>query len=325
MWRSQRRASRRRIVQSAALTAALLCSIGNASAGTWKNEESLPFARWAPAAASLSDGTIYVVGGQDDQGFSTHVEIFDPDTRQWVTGPSLPDPGGLGVVAATARDGRIFVFGVVGGQSSVLFLKPGNTAWKPAAPLPTPRSFAGAATGKDGRIYVVGGSNASNSCNLDVLEIYSPATNQWTTGAPMPTPRCGMGVARGSDGRIYAIGGYNGTNHLNVVEAYSPSTNSWIKRAPLPSRRGGLSATSNGAGLIYAVGGSTGPRQYVRTTDVYSPSKNRWWTVSPTLIPHVDGAAVRSINRIFIISGLTAGGGTTSVVESRASFCSECR
>jgi N-acetylneuraminic acid mutarotase len=313
------------MVRSIALAAALLGFGGIANAGTWKNEASLPTGRWAPAAASLSDGTIYVIGGQDDQGFSTQVDIFNPDTRKWVAGPGLPDPGGLGMAAATARDGRIFVFGAVGGQSSVLFLKRGNTAWKPAAPVPTPRSFAGAATGKDGRIYVVGGSNANNSCNLNVLEIYSPATNQWTTGAPMPTPRCGMGVARGSDGRIYAIGGRNGTTELNVVEAYSPSTNSWIRRAPLPSRRGNLSATSNGAGLIYAIGGATEPSQYVRTTNVYSPTRNRWWTVSPTLIAHVDGAAVRSTNRIFMISGLTTGGGTTSVVESRASFCSECQ
>jgi N-acetylneuraminic acid mutarotase len=314
-----------RIVLSAAVAATMLAIAGAAKANDWRHEASLPSGRWAPAATALPDGTIYAIGGQDDQGFATEVNIFGPSTRQWVDGPSLPDPGGLGMAAATSLDGRIFVFGVVG-PASVLVLTPGPGAlWQPVASMPTPRSFLGAATGKDGKIYVVGGSNASNSCNLNVLEIYDPATNQWTTGAPMPTPRCSMGVARGGDGKIYVIGGYNGTTPLNVVEAYSPTRKRWIKRAPLPTKRGNLSATANPGGLIYAIGGAR-VSQYVRTTDVYSPAQNKWWTVDPTLNVHVDAAAATSkFGRIFIISGLTTGGGTTAAVESRPGFCDVCQ
>jgi N-acetylneuraminic acid mutarotase len=309
-----------------AVTATLLSFGSAAEAQDWRYEASLPSARWAPAATSLPDGTIYAIGGQDDQGFSTEVDIYQPSTRQWVRGPNLPDPGGLGMAAATSLDGRIFVFGVVG-TSSVLSLTPGpNANWQPAAPMPTPRSFMGAATGKDGKIYVVGGSNASHNCSLNVLEIYNPATNQWTTGAPMPTPRCTMGVARGGDGRIYAIGGATSTGGgLNVVEAYSPAKDSWVRRAPLPTRRSNLSAAANGAGLIYAIGGGTSSG-YVRTTNVYSPSRNVWWTEQPTQIAHVDAAAATGKNsRIFIIGGLKTGGGTSAAVESRPGFCDVCQ
>jgi hypothetical protein len=113
---------------------------------------------------------------------------------------------------------------------------------------------------------------------------------------------------------------------LAVVEAYSPTTNAWIKRAPLPNKRRNLSAAANGAGLIYAIGGATGFYDYVRTTTVYSPGKNKWWMEDPTRTAHVDAAAATSkYSRIFIISGLTTGGGTTAAVESRPGFCDVCQ
>jgi hypothetical protein len=120
-----------------AVTATLLSFGSAAEAQDWRYEASLPSGRWAPAATSLPDGTIYAIGDQDDQGFSTEVDIYQPSTRQWVRGPNLPDPGGAGIAAATSLDGRIFVFGVVS-TSSVLVLTPGpNATWQPAAPMPT--------------------------------------------------------------------------------------------------------------------------------------------------------------------------------------------
>jgi N-acetylneuraminic acid mutarotase len=141
----------------------------------------------------------------------------------------------------------------------------------------------------------------------------------------MPTPRFDMGMARGGDGRIYAIGGAGTTGELNMVEAYSPATNSWTTVAPLPTKRAGLRATSSLEGFIYAIGGSVGLNQYTRRVDVYSPQQNKWSKVPSTLIAHVDGAVATGRHRIFIISGLTTGGGSTAVVESRRSFCDVCQ
>jgi hypothetical protein len=79
-------------------------------------------------------------------------------------------------------------------------------------------------------------------------------------------------------------------------------------------------------GLIYVIGGreeksdgSAGPTTRV---DVYSPHQNKWWTVPPTQVPHLGGAAATGRNRIFEIGGSLDGAG---IVESRRSFCSVCQ
>src|ERR1700682_6558590 len=94
--------------------------------------------------------------------------------------------------------------------------------WAPSTPMPTARAYLGAATGRDGRIYAIGGYNAGTVMNT--VEAYTPTTNTWATVAPMPTTRYGIGAATGPDGRIYAIGGSDSVgNPLSTVEAYTPA------------------------------------------------------------------------------------------------------
>jgi len=207
-------------------------------------------------------------------------------------------------------------------MKTVFALRPGlGAAWTSVAPLPTPRAFLDAATGADGRIYVVGGYDfGAYHYGSNVLEIYDPATNQWTTGAPMPTPRYGLGVARGGDGRIYAIGGCHGALNYNVVEAYSPITNSWTTVAPLPTRRDGVLATESNSGLIYAIGSRDFRGRFTKRVDVYSPQQNKWWRVPNTQADHILGAAATATRRVFAI-----GGESTTAVESRPSFCAICK
>ena len=66
----------------------------------------------------------------------------------------------------------------------------------------------------DGRIYVLGGYDASYSV-VNVAEAYDPVDNTWTTLAPMPTARIDFTAVTGPDGRIYALGGYD--NNYNVL------------------------------------------------------------------------------------------------------------
>ena len=105
------------------------------------------------------------------------------------------------------------------------------TTWKSLASMPTARSLLAAVTGADGRIYAIGGENASG--RLDTVEVYDPNTNKWTKAAPMPTARNHLAATLGPDNLIYAIGGVGGAN---IVEAYNPSTNKWTTVAPMPYR-----------------------------------------------------------------------------------------
>jgi hypothetical protein len=88
--------------------------------------------------------------------------------------------------------------------------------------MTTPRYEHAVVAGTDGRIYAIGGIDASTISETNVVEIFDPKTNRWTTAAPMPTKRSYPTAAAGPDGRIYAIGGFSGFDDLNVVEVYTP-------------------------------------------------------------------------------------------------------
>jgi N-acetylneuraminic acid mutarotase len=152
--------------------------------------------------------------------------------------------------------------------------------WATAAPMPTARVYLAAATGRDGRIYAIGGYNASGT-PLNTVEAYTPSTNTWATMAPMPTARFGLAAATGPDGRIYAIGGSaSGGADLNTVEAYTPSTNTWATVAPMPTARTLLAAATGPDGRIYAIGGLHNNCCGLNTVEAYKPSTNSWATVA---------------------------------------------
>jgi N-acetylneuraminic acid mutarotase len=289
----------------------------------WTPRAPLSSPRYALAAATAPDGSIFAIGGADGASSSAVVEVYRPTSKQWSVAPSLPRPR-YRLAAATGGDGRIYAIGGSdpGGEgaflSSVLALTPGADQWVPVAAMSVGRQLLAATAGADGRIFAVGGHNGRA---LNLLEIYDPARDQWTTGAPMLTPRYEMGVALGGDGRIYAIGGC-GDGFFNVfdsVEAYSPATDVWEPVAPLPSRRCLVDAAAGPDGRIYAIGGcelvtdaAGNPVDCVisQQVDVYSPQMNVWQTLSPTADAHWEGAATARGTRIFAI------GGHTEAVES---------
>jgi N-acetylneuraminic acid mutarotase len=70
----------------------------------------MPTARVNLAAVLGSDGKIYAIGGNDQQGKPLRsVEAFDPATNTWISRAPLPAGGGR-LTAVTAR-GKIYAIG----------------------------------------------------------------------------------------------------------------------------------------------------------------------------------------------------------------------
>jgi N-acetylneuraminic acid mutarotase len=285
----------------------------------WKLEDPLSSSRYALAATTAPDGSIYVIGGASVATVLDIVDIIQPHGHGSLSGPPLPFPR-YRHTAVTGGDGRIYAIGGsnpggVGGAvlNSVVALTPGAQQWVSVAPMPTGRQLLGASTGLDGRLYVLGGADDLNVFNT--LEIYNPVIGQWTAGAPMPTPRYGLAVATAQDGRIFAIGGMpQGVFQiLDVVEAYTPTTNSWTTVAPIPPPLRALANAATGPdGRIYLIGGCelvitpSGPDCVdSNRVDAYTPWTNSWEMVEPTLLVHREGAVAVSMTHIFAISGHT--------------------
>ncbi len=163
--------------------------------------------------------------------------------------------------------GKIYVFGGLSSTTKLATVErydPATNAWTGRAAMPTAR-YATSAVTLNGKIYVIGGVNASNQIQ-NIVEVYDPVADSWSTAASMPTARSRLAAVTGPDGKIYAIGGSTSstldlTGYSSVVEVYTPATDSWTTAAPMNTPRVGLAAAVSG-GQIYAFGGYGKPPGY---------------------------------------------------------------
>ena len=187
--------------------------------------------------------------------------------------------------------------------------------------MPTARVALAAATGPDGRIYVLGGIGGT-TLTLSVVEAYSSITDTWTTLQPMLTTRSEHAAAFGRDGLLYVIGGREHMPQppdvfLGRVDAYIADSNGWRTVQPLPTSRFCLAAVMGPDGRIYAIGGFSDGMQ-LGSVDGYVASSNGWHTFQPMPTPRSYlAAATGPDGRIYAIGGLTSGSGLpmSSAVE----------
>ncbi|NOU31377.1 MAG: hypothetical protein HOO96_26055 [Polyangiaceae bacterium] len=202
---------------------------------------------------------------------------------RWLPVASMPtarsEPG-----VALASDGRIYV---AGGRITNSTWSAANEAydaatdrWSTATPLPVASHAMAAAAGRDGRIFLFGGTPQTRSA-----QVFDPTLQRWTPLPNMPTARSFVRAALARDGRLYVIGGDNlqGTPNLKAVEAFDPATAAWQARASLPTGRGNLAVTTGPDGHIYAFGGdaiNSGPGPTFDVSEVYDAATDSWRAIA---------------------------------------------
>jgi N-acetylneuraminic acid mutarotase len=203
----------------------------NPRTNKWTTVAAMATARHGLAAVTGPDGRIYAIGGSGSGVSLNTVEAYNPTTNTWTTVANMPTARTY-LAAATGPDGRIYVYAMGGFQegngkrlNTVEAYNTKTNTWTTVASMPTARNALAAATGRDGRIYAIGGHTVGGMPNT--VEAYNPTTNttnKWTTVASMPTGRGQLAAATGRDGRIYVIGGGVNVRFLDTVEALSFST-----------------------------------------------------------------------------------------------------
>jgi len=196
---------------------------------------------------------------------------------------------------------------------------PATDTWSPVSPLPVALCCGAATTGRDGRIYVIGGF-ANGNVQLSNAEAYDPETDTWTSLAPLPAPRAGkLAAVTAPDGRIYAIGGVNGVSTVATMDAYDPCTDTWTPVGSMATPRRFLDAVLGRGGIIYALGGTVGSvgfpgTQELTTVEAYDPSADTWTAVAPLSTPRgALAAAVGRAGTIFAIGGFDGSSALSSI------------
>ncbi len=211
--------------------------------------------------------------------------------------------------------------GVVGSTvPEVDLFDPVTNTWYPAiTSVPTPVSFAAYAA-YGGKLYVIGGFNASGAQQQSV-QIYDVTAGSWSTGASMTQARANINAAV-IYGRVSILGGTNGAYNAawaqgNTYYEYSIGGNSWAtKLAVAGSERfsyvyddvvyyvggritNGSTTTNTHEGIVFTTNTVTSG------TEVVLPAGQVRTGLSGALVDPDDGPA-----RVILIGGITGFTGT---------------
>ena len=207
-------------------------------------EATLWRGRGSTSAATAPNGKIYIFGGYYRTSATPYLDDiveFDPVAQTVRTLEATLPSGRRSTSAATAPNGKIYIFGGTDGGDSYLddiveFDPVAQTVTTLDATLPSARSRTSAATASSGKIYVFGGYyfRMSGSSYLnDILEFDPVAQSVTTLGATLPSVRCDTSAATAPNGKICVLGGYTESGVLldDIVEfdppaaqyAYSPA------------------------------------------------------------------------------------------------------
>jgi N-acetylneuraminic acid mutarotase len=246
------------------------------SSGEWSQ---IPLYNNKPRSGHTScvvDGKLYVIGGFDSTRTLLTMDMFDPNTGEWVSKKAMSIDRFL--PASVSIDGKIYVMG--GTQYFDFGKTPGpdfntievydtnNDTWTQLAHMPR-INWAQSAVAVNGKIYVLGGRCHSADGPYASVDVYDPQTNTWTTVSDMPTGRSSL-TACVLDGNIFAIGGWHhsGSTIYDKVEIYDPERDEWKTDHPVPFKRAVLASIVLD-GKIYVYGGSRTNHPLTGTSDIY--------------------------------------------------------
>ena len=233
---------------------------------------TLPTATSFPSAATAQNGNIYVFGGHESERdyYLDDIIVFTPTTQRVTTLDATLPSGRENTSAATAPNGKIYVFGgysrnrstgIISYFDEIIEFDPiAQTVTTLDASLPIGRRGTSAATAPNGKIYVFGGSGTGSYFD-EIIEFDPIAQTVTTLDATLPSGRENTSAATAPNGKIYVFGG-RGTglsNFFDEIIEFDPVTQAvTLLGAILPSARQNTSAATASNGKIYVFGGSGG-------------------------------------------------------------------
>jgi len=282
-------------------------------------------ARAGPAATTLPDGKILIVGGYSGTEFLSSAELFDPATDSFEALPTKMTEPRYAPVIAPLPDGD---FLIAGGENTWSFVHSAEVF------DPTTDTFealsgatleeregavavavpSGALPG--GTVVIAGGYKPSGT--VATSEVFYPITKVFwfIPGLRMITPRFAPAAALLPSGNLLIAGGTDSQNGgvpprwLSSAEEYDVQNDSFSSLPPeMVEPREGAAAAPFADGKVLLMGGSSESR-LTRTAEVYDPTAVSFQKLSAeTNEEHAFGAAVGlSDGDVLLVGGHNSNG-----------------
>jgi N-acetylneuraminic acid mutarotase len=149
--------------------------------------------------------------------------------------------------------------------------------------------------GRNGKIYVVGGTTGQSATG-----IYDIASNSWAKGAPIPAMVIDHGLAYWN-GKLYVVGGGQFGVYSSAVYAYDIASNTWSTLAALPQAERGM-ATDAINGKIYVANGETASG-VTNSLYIYDIATDTWSAGPPSPLASGYPASTVVGGKLYMIGG----------------------
>ena len=301
---------------------------------SWQTEISLdgstPVARHECGFIEVN-GKFFLFGGRE----TTAVDVFDPVTRTWTKGGSMPFK--MHHFQPVVWNGKIYVIGAYQGNYStgnlnnsespvpyVFIYDPVAKSWTQGPAIPRPRGAAGLIV-YNNEFYLLGGIiNGHQDGWVKWMDKFDPSAGQWNQLPDLPRERDHFQAAV-INGKIYLAGGRK-TNALgNVfgptigeVDVFDLSTKTWITLPAslnIPTQRAGTLSVAWNDQIFIAGGESTSQKAAHKQVQSFDPKANTWRT-HPDMSLGRHGTGVLVFNgKLFTAAGSTIQGSSGVMAE----------
>jgi hypothetical protein len=236
--------------------------------------------------------------GSSSEAATATASLYDPATDTYKDTGSMAQ-GRVLHTATLLQDGKVLV---VGGAGAALNLDPTGSDQSSSAPLATAelydpgsgtfsatgslatgRSFQTATLLQDGKVLIVGGTDATNK-SLATAELYDPASGTFSPTGSMTDLRSFHTATLLQDGKVLVVGGLSSSSGsgssaadpaTTSAELYDPSSGTFTKiAAPLVSPRALHTATLLQDGKVLIAGGldTGGGGAMLASAELYDPA-----------------------------------------------------
>ncbi len=269
---------------------------------TFTTAGNLNQARCGHSATLLSNGTVLIVGGGDDNPLSS-AEIYDPHTNNFTLVGDMAKSR-QGHTATLLKDGNVLIVGSSReDERSAEMFNSKTRRFEAAGTLNTNRISPEATLLADGKVLVTGGTTKKRGIweVLASAELYDPQTKRFTQTGNMTTVRYKHGAILLPDSTVLIAGGSDERDwrgQYNTAEVYDMNRKTFTATRDMQAKRfkiaNALTLLNNGS--VFIAGGSN-------RAEIYDPHERIFTSVAQFEEPHFFATATLLSDGSVLIAG----------------------
>ncbi|MEM4265134.1 MAG: hypothetical protein QW505_05095 [Thermoplasmata archaeon] len=205
--------------------------IYNPANDSWTFGANAPILIGRATAVTYTNGTIFVYNG-GSTGNQGRLYLYDPVTDKWFTMQTCPNQFYMRA-GVLVNDSAIWFCGgrnlVNTPITTVDEYNPLTDTWTTAPDLALASIYGGAAIGRNGYVYYLGGFDGAGwfgtENSLSNIQLYNPETGAWeiSSWSSIGQARAAFGLAVDSEGRIFIVGGISyatASPYISMIVTY---------------------------------------------------------------------------------------------------------